>query len=43
MKLKCLRCGYEWKSKVSNPRCCPNCHSYRWDKPKPADERREEK
>ena len=32
--LKCERCGYEWKPRVSNPRNCPGCKSASWDKPK---------
>ena len=27
---RCLRCGYEWASKLDRPRCCPRCKSYRW-------------
>ncbi len=29
MKCKC-HCGYEWESKIDNPKCCPKCKSYRW-------------
>lgn len=25
---KCLKCGYEWKSKVDDPKMCPRCHAY---------------
>lgn len=32
--LKCLRCGYTWTPKKENPKSCPNCHQYRWNKPK---------
>ena len=33
---KCKRpdCGYVWQAKAyrwRKPKCCPNCHSYRWD------------
>ena len=31
---KCLRCGYEWETKIDNPRFCPNCNSPYWDKAK---------
>jgi predicted Zn-ribbon and HTH transcriptional regulator len=27
---KCIRCGYQWISRVEKPKACPNCHSYRW-------------
>ena len=31
----CLRCGYEWQSKVEHPKRCPGpkCKSQYWDKP----------
>lgn len=32
-KHKCLRCGYEWFSKLSNPVVCPGCHTYLWNRP----------
>lgn len=28
---KCMRCGYSWKSHVSNPRACPYCKSPKWN------------
>lgn len=31
-KVKCLRCGYEWIPRISDPRQCPKCRSMRWDK-----------
>ena len=31
MDLKCLRCGYEWVSRISHPKCCPECKSRKWD------------
>ena len=35
MKCKCLKCNYEWVSKLATaPVCCPKCKSYRWDRPK---------
>jgi len=30
----CTHCGHEWQSKVKKPLSCPNCRSYRWDKPR---------
>jgi predicted nucleic acid-binding Zn-ribbon protein len=31
-KHKCLRCGYEWNSRVEGrPKQCPNCKAQRWD------------
>ena len=29
---KCLLCGYEWDSKIDNPKCCPKCKRYDWNK-----------
>ena len=26
----CKKCGYEWKSKVINPKSCPSCKQYKW-------------
>lgn len=26
---KC-KCGYEWKSKVEEPKSCPKCKRYDW-------------
>jgi len=31
MKHKCLRCEYEWESRLERPRTCPRCKSYYWD------------
>ena len=28
---KCLRCGYEWESRVKRPVQCPRCKRYWWD------------
>lgn len=31
---KCLRCGYEWESRLPEPqvpRACPQCTSRRWN------------
>ena len=30
----CLRCGYEWFSRVQNPSQCPSCHSVLWNTPR---------
>lgn len=32
MKKKCLLCKYEWESKLEEPRACPNCKRYDWNK-----------
>jgi len=29
---KCKRCNYEWESRKKNPKCCPKCKSYDWNK-----------
>lgn len=26
--MKCAKCGFEWKSRVANPRACPKCKRY---------------
>lgn len=31
-KCKCKRCGLEWEPRVKEPRACPRCHSYDWNK-----------
>ena len=28
MKKECLKCGWEWESRVEYPRMCPRCKSY---------------
>lgn len=28
---KCKKCGYEWISRKTNPKSCPNCKQYRWN------------
>lgn len=30
---QCKRCGYNWTSRTKNPKCCPKCKSYFFDKP----------
>ena len=33
--LKCLRCGWEWASRMERlPKVCPRCKSPYWNKPK---------
>ena len=27
----CLRCGYDWLPRVTDPKRCPGCRSYRWN------------
>ena len=34
MKCKCKKCSYEWESIKDNPKCCPRCNSYSWNKPR---------
>jgi len=29
---ECKKCGYQWYSKVTLPKECPKCKSYRWSK-----------
>lgn len=31
---KCLRCNYEWSSKIKAPKACPKCNSHIWSVPK---------
>ncbi len=32
MKLKCLKCGYEWISRLEGrPKACPECKNRKWD------------
>jgi DNA-directed RNA polymerase subunit RPC12/RpoP len=32
-KLKCLRCGHEWKQRGKKiPKACPSCHSKVWNR-----------
>ena len=28
----CLRCNYDWESLVDDPKICPKCKSYFWNK-----------
>lgn len=31
-KPKCDECGYEWVPRVGDPKACPRCKSYDWNK-----------
>lgn len=31
---KCLRCGHEWISNVEEPKQCPKCKQYYYNKPR---------
>ena len=30
-EFNCKRCGYRWKPRISNPKCCPQCMSRSWN------------
>lgn len=30
-QLCCNDCGYIWMARTKNPKCCPRCHSYKWN------------
>lgn len=32
MTYTCLRCGYQWDSRVETPKQCPYCKSYKYGK-----------
>ena len=32
MLMKCILCGWEWKSRVEHPAQCPKCKRYDWNK-----------
>ena len=32
----CKQCGHKWSPRVANPRACPKCKSYEWNKLSPA-------
>jgi predicted Zn-ribbon and HTH transcriptional regulator len=34
MKKQCKKCCYEWESRINNPKVCPRCKSYNWNKTK---------
>lgn len=34
MKKQCKKCYYEWESRINNPKVCPRCKSYNWNKTK---------
>lgn len=31
-KLECKRCGHTWNNRVKNPKQCPSCGSFYWDR-----------
>ena len=33
-KCTCKRCGHKWESRTENPKACPACKSYAWNKNK---------
>ena len=33
-KIKCKLCGHRWLARVEDPRSCPNCKRYDWNKQK---------
>lgn len=34
MECKCKKCGHEWIARTKNPKACPACKRYDWDKGK---------
>ena len=30
IKLTCVKCGYVWEARKSNPKECPNCKNRAW-------------
>jgi predicted Zn-ribbon and HTH transcriptional regulator len=32
MKKQCKKCGYEWESRIEEPKVCPYCKQYDWNK-----------
>lgn len=34
---QCLRCGFQWFTRVEHPLKCPNCKSKKWDVPRSED------
>jgi len=37
-KKRCVKCKYEWLSRVDNPISCPNCKTREWEEKKSDDE-----
>jgi Zn finger protein HypA/HybF involved in hydrogenase expression len=29
--MKCLKCNYEWTPRITNPKCCPECKTRKWN------------
>lgn len=40
-KVKCLRCGYEWRPRLNPPHECPKCLSPKWNVPGRGENRNE--
>lgn len=34
MKVYCQKCLYEWVTRKENPKACPRCKSYNWNRHK---------
>jgi len=34
MKCKCKKCGHTWESRTDEPKACPRCKRYDYDKSK---------
>lgn len=32
MENECKKCNYTWESKIENPKSCPRCKRYDWNK-----------
>ena len=30
--MKCQQCNYQWESRTKQPKQCPRCKRYDWDK-----------
>ena len=30
MKLKCIKCGHEWRPRVDDVVMCPKCKTHKW-------------
>ncbi len=33
-EFECVKCEWVWVGRIENPKCCPHCKSYDWDKEK---------
>lgn len=34
---ECVLCGHQWDSRVLEPKACPNCKRYDWNKSEESD------